>query len=125
MAAARCSETQVLAVPGNHDILKWFAPDGYKELLSKNQLNSGISAYCDGEVGIQQSCRFGNIFVILSGIGTLGTNHLEYLDKSLKMNSNMQFKFCIWHKNQHLLQTGDKPDEIGYQAYGRMIDRDL
>ena len=108
----------ILVVPGNHDILQWFSTGGYKELFGNLAHDSGIADYCTGELGIKQTCVFGNIVIVLSGIGTLGTGHLEYLESSLQEHADLPWKFCIWHKNQHLLQTGDKPDEVGYQAYG-------
>lgn len=27
------------------------------------------------------------------------------------------WRACIWHKNQHILQLGDKIDEVGWDAY--------
>uniref|UniRef100_A0A6B2LGD5 Uncharacterized protein n=1 Tax=Arcella intermedia TaxID=1963864 RepID=A0A6B2LGD5_9EUKA len=27
------------------------------------------------------------------------------------------WRMCMWHKNQHILQLGDKPDEVGWDYY--------
>jgi hypothetical protein len=54
---------------------------------------------------------------ILSGIGTLGTNHVQFIDEIFTRFKNVPWKFCIWHKNQQKLQTGDKTDETGYLVY--------
>lgn len=62
-------------------------------------------------------CIYSNILFVVSGIGTIGLGHAEFIDETLTKHSNIPWKFCIWHKNQRLLQTGDKLDETGYEVY--------
>jgi hypothetical protein len=42
-----------------------------------------------------------------------------YLEKQLgsKACKNSLWRVCSWHKNQRLMQTGKKPDEVGWRAY--------
>ena len=108
----------IIAAPGNHDILKWFEPRrGYKSLLLKQIRKAGLKKHCSGDYGINSFCLIHNIIIVSSGVGTLGTNHAEYLDKILSRYSDVPFKICMWHKNQKLFQTGDKEDETGYLVY--------
>jgi hypothetical protein len=58
---------------------------------------------------------------VLSGVGTLGTNHSEYIDTVLSKYKSIPFKVCMWHKNQQSYQTGDKEDETGYEVYGMFL----
>jgi len=47
--------------------------------------------------------------------------------KALEANKNLPYKFCGWHKNQHIYQTGDKEDETGFtildtcRQYGAIV----
>jgi hypothetical protein len=108
----------LIAAPGNHDILKWFLPEvGYKGLLEKQQIASRMNRYCNGELGINQYCIIDNMIFVLSGVGTLGSNHSQFIDKVFAKNAAIPWKVCVWHKNQQQLQTGDKFDETGYGVY--------
>ncbi len=52
----------ILAVPGNHDVLMWFEPHiGYKAILERQNLRSGMDEYCQGELGVKSFCIFDNI----------------------------------------------------------------
>jgi 3',5'-cyclic AMP phosphodiesterase CpdA len=108
----------LLAVPGNHDILCWFDEEnGYKVLLNEQLTRSGMAKHCTGDMGINSYCLFNDIIIILSGVGTLGTDHAQYIDNTLTNHQNVTWKICVWHKNQAKLQTGDKEDETGYGVY--------
>jgi hypothetical protein len=97
---------------GNHDVVAW---EGYQsKLLSR--LNRIEGAICTGDLGVNSACTYKGIYFVLSGIGTIGSNHIECFRKELA-NSNADWKICSWHKNQHLMQVGGKPDEVGWEAY--------
>ena len=98
-----------LAVIGNHDLPKW---NEYQQMLPK-YLN-GVQ--CNGEYGVKMSCNVKGVEIVLSGVGTFGTDHEVYLDHSLR-DSTAQWKICGWHKNQRKFQLGTKVDEVGYAAY--------
>lgn len=46
-----------------------------------------------------------------------GNGHTAFIHETLTLNAHIPWKFCIWHKNQQKLQTGDKSDETGYEVY--------
>lgn len=97
---------------GNHDIRAW---SGYQsKLLSR--LSRIEEAHCTGNFGVNSACLYKGIFFVLSGIGTLGLDHIKYLREALA-HSNADWKICSWHKNQRLMQVGDKSDEVGWKAY--------
>ncbi|KAJ8331743.1 hypothetical protein QVD99_001990 [Batrachochytrium dendrobatidis] len=107
----------MFAVIGNHDVDKWFSPKGYKALLTKQAEKSGIMRYCTGEYGVNMVCQFNGIVIVLSGVGTLGKDHAEFIDQALTEFKDSKWKLCVWHKNQNKYQTGDKKDETGYLVY--------
>jgi 3',5'-cyclic AMP phosphodiesterase CpdA len=112
------AKAPLLVAPGNHDILKWYEPHiGYRALFKKHSKKSKIHQYCAGDFGIQQYCLIDNMLFVMSGIGTMGSGHVEFLDSVLSRYQHIPWKFCIWHKNQRLLQTGEKTDETGYEVY--------
>ena len=97
---------------GNHDIPAW---KGYQsKLLSR--LSQVEEAHCTGNFGVNSACTYKGIFFVLSGIGTLGLDHVKYLREALA-HSNADWKICSWHKNQRLMQVGGKDDEVGWHAY--------
>ncbi|KAJ3275381.1 hypothetical protein HDV01_000673 [Terramyces sp. JEL0728] len=108
----------MMSVIGNHDILKWFEPrTGYRDLLLKQTKKSGLDKHCTGEIGVSRVCHYKDMVFVLSGVGTMGSHHEEFIDAALKRYSYVPWKICMWHKNQNKLQTGDKVDETGYAVY--------
>jgi hypothetical protein len=105
----------VFAVIGNHDVPDWEGALGFLEHL-RVRLGRIRDAECSGDYGVNASCTFRGLFFVLSGVGTYGTGHEAYLDSALA-SSDAPFRLCIWHKNQHDMQAGAKPDEVGWQAY--------
>jgi hypothetical protein len=55
--------------------------------------------------------------LILSGVGTLGSGHKEFIESNLKHYQHIPWKFCAFHKNARLFQTGDKIDEVPLEIY--------
>ncbi|MDH5472774.1 MAG: metallophosphoesterase [Gammaproteobacteria bacterium] len=97
---------------GNHDVVAW---QGYQSKL-KTRLDQLKGVSCSGDIGVNAACTYKGIFFVLSGIGTLGSAHIDYMQTALA-NSKAHWKICSWHKNQHLMQVGNKPDEVGWEAY--------
>jgi len=97
---------------GNHDVTAWL---GYQSKL-QSRLDQVEGASCTGDLGVNSACTYKGIFFLLSGIGTLGSNHIEYMRNELE-NTDAVWKICSWHKNQHLMQVGGKTDEVGWPAY--------
>ena len=72
---------------------------------------------CRGDYGVNMVCYYKGILFVLSGVGTLGSNHTEFIDQVLTANADAPWKICVFHKNQEKYQIGDKPDETGYSVY--------
>lgn len=97
---------------GNHDLPKW------KEYQKKfaQRLERIEGEKCEGELGVNSVCRYKGLRFILSGVGTLGDDDEVYIKENLP-NNNFAWQICAWHKNQHLMQTGGKKDEVGWGPY--------
>ncbi|KAI8615180.1 hypothetical protein BC830DRAFT_1123951 [Chytriomyces sp. MP71] len=105
-----------VATPGNHDILKWYGKGGYRDRLMKRlEVVDGIS--CFGEYGVNMVCTWRGMVILLSGVGSLGQDHAEFVDATVANYNSAPWKICAWHKNQAKYQTGDKSDETGYEIY--------
>jgi len=102
------------AVIGNHDLHSWPA---YEALLTAKQA-SIHDAKCRGKPGLQASCLYRGVQLIMSEIGTKGdrAEAEEFIRRELAQ-SQTPWKFCLWHKTQHDMQTGAKTDEVGWSAY--------
>jgi len=102
------------AVVGNHDVHSWPV---YEALVASKQ-GSIKDAQCHGKPGRQTSCLFRDAQLILSEIGTMGNpaENEEFIRRELAL-SHAKWKLCLWHKNQHDMQTGAKADEVGWGAY--------
>ncbi|MCB0167198.1 MAG: metallophosphoesterase [Anaerolineae bacterium] len=97
---------------GNHDVSQWA---GYQQKLQA-RLDSISEATCVGDLGINSACHYQGLFFILSGVGTLGSDHVSYLQEQLAADNSL-WRICSWHKNQSAMQVGSKPDEVGWDAY--------
>ncbi|KAI9336637.1 Metallo-dependent phosphatase-like protein [Zopfochytrium polystomum] len=107
----------VLAVVGNHDLHEWDTPAvGYAARFTA-RLRSMPEAECAGDYGVNMVCVWKGMVFVLSGIGTLGTDHARVADEALARFPAAAFKFCVFHKNQKAFQTGDKQNETGYDLY--------
>lgn len=105
-------DTPVLATVGNHDTLAWSA---YAKKLQA-RLDKMPKAKCEGEIGVKMKCVYDGLLIVLSGVGTKGTGHEDFLDKNLK-GTDAAFKLCVWHRTQRRMQAGDKDDETGWPVY--------
>ncbi|MCB0194953.1 MAG: metallophosphoesterase [Anaerolineae bacterium] len=97
---------------GNHDLAQW---TGYQQKLQA-RLDGIPEASCGGDLGVNSACHYQGLFFILSGVGTLGSDHETYLREQLAADDSL-WTICSWHKNQHAMQVGSKPDEVGWEAY--------
>ncbi|KAK9763339.1 hypothetical protein K7432_010074 [Basidiobolus ranarum] len=104
------------AVVGNHDILRWSGQWGYGHYLMDRLHRTKALKHCRGELGVNMECYWNGLHIILSGVGTMGTGHVDYTEDAF-LSSPATWRLCAWHKNQQLLQTGSKQDETGYAIY--------
>lgn len=103
----------VVAVAGNHDTKAW--KDYQAHLEGRLQKIQG--AVCEGELGVDSSCRYRGLHFILSGMGTIGSKqqHEQYIADALAADDSL-WSICAWHKTMRDLQAGDKPDEVSWKA---------
>ena len=102
------------AVVGNHDVQSW---PKYEAIIAAKQASIS-GAKCRGKPGLQASCEFRGVQLILSEIGTLGNraDDEDFIRQGLAQSQSV-WKLCLWHKNQHDMQVGAKDDEVGWTAY--------
>ena len=65
--------------------------------------NRDCSVAPGGEFGVDSSCKYRGIFMILSGAGTLSTqgiDHTAYIADALAQDDAI-WSICSWHKNQN------------------------
>ncbi len=97
---------------GNHDVGTW--PE--YQLRLQERLERVDGAACDGDLGVNSACSYRGLFFVLSGIGTLGADHVPYLREALAADRSV-WRVCSWHKNQESTQIGGKGDSVGWDAY--------
>ncbi len=102
----------VLAVVGNHDLGDWPA----YQAGFKRRLGTSPEVSCTGDFGVNAACKFRGLFIVLSGVGTLGTGHEDFLTNALEEDDSI-WRVCAWHKDQRAMQAGGKSDEVGWGAY--------
>jgi hypothetical protein len=101
-----------LVAAGNHDTPAW---SEYAAIID-DHIAKMPDAVCEGETGVNQTCTFRGLRLILSGVGTKGEDHEEFLQDTLVADDHI-WRACAWHKNQRDMQIGTKSDEVGWDAY--------
>lgn len=100
---------------GNHDEDSFRGSGGYQEKLSR-RLGRVSGASCIGDLGVKSACRYQGLFFVLSGAGTMGRGHEDYIREQLAADNSI-WRICSWHKNQTALQLGEKDDDVGWGPY--------
>eukprot|EP00924_Labyrinthula_sp_SR-Ha-C_P014979 maker-scaffold_9-snap-gene-4.13-mRNA-1 protein AED:0.00 eAED:0.00 QI:191/1/1/1/1/1/4/95/507 len=119
----------VLITVGNHDtgeftLYQEVALNIYNKVQDSYDANSSSveKLQCSGVIGVNHFCSFRNIGFVLSGLGSTCMDD-EFLEEELESqldilnSSSVLWRNLFIHKNQKLLQTGDKADEVGWKAY--------
>jgi predicted phosphodiesterase len=105
----------ILVVIGNHDQARWGGTTGYQaKFFSK--LKDFPNVHCTGDFGINGTCTYKGVTFLLSGVGTLGKNHDQYLSSQLTA-SNSVWNVCLWHVAVQTLQVGEKTDMRHLPSY--------
>jgi hypothetical protein len=112
------------AVMGNHDVDawcdKWLVLDGYGSRIRKRLERLRI-AYA-GSPGVQYSFTWQGIFFVLVSPGDEAEcqpppmAHEAFVREQLAANG-AAWSIAGWHRNQTLMQTGDKKDDAGWAVY--------
>ena len=114
------AEFPYFASVGNHDTKRYYGSNGYQAKLT-NRLSKINGAHCVGDLGVQSACTYRGLFFILSGVGTIpkepyDLSYVAFIHEQLAQNTSI-WRICSWHKNQRLIQTGEKKDEVGWGPY--------
>jgi len=97
---------------GNHDVPKW---NEYQKKI-RTRIEKIEGAECIGDIGVRSACSYKGIYFILSGFGTMGSGHEEFIREQLSDNDFL-WKICAWHINEEIMQVGTKDDHIGWTNY--------
>ncbi|MEE8208627.1 MAG: metallophosphoesterase, partial [Nitrosomonadaceae bacterium] len=102
---------------GNHDdgSAVWSA---YQQKLTDRLalIDGAVCTFGSGGIGVKQSCTYNGLFFVLSGVGTLESNHATYIQNEMA-NDNSIWRICSWHKNMNAMQLGTKGDSTGWEVY--------
>ncbi|RUS14164.1 hypothetical protein BC937DRAFT_94256 [Endogone sp. FLAS-F59071] len=101
---------------GNHDLFNWHDRFGYRHIIEDRLFRTEMENNCHGEYGVNMACTWKGLTIILSGVGTMGTGHEDFIAGGLSQSKAI-WKVCSWHKLQHKYQPGHKNDEVGYGVY--------
>lgn len=103
---------------GNHDF-ELRGPDLYRTFFA-DRLERTPEVVCDGEVSVMTACRYRGIDIVSATPGVLSWGWLNDPADSIANaldTSKMPWKICNWHKNQRVLQLGEKRNGVGWRAY--------
>ena len=120
----------MLVASGNHDYAIW---PQYQDKIVTRWQKAGLTT-CHGVVGVMHTCTWKGLTIVqitpgvfnetrglyrnISGLGDI--DYVQYIrDAFAKYPS--PWKICSWHKNQHLMQTGEKSDETGWGVYNECL----
>jgi hypothetical protein len=97
---------------GNHDDQSWSQYGGEGQA----QCDRNPDATCVGDYGVNSTVFYKGLTIVLSGIGTLGSDHEAYLRQELAASDSI-WKNCSWHKQQEEFQLGDKGNSTDWGVY--------
>ena len=103
---------------GNHDVRHWRqrTPPGYSRILQE-RVEGTPGLECTGDLGVKSSCTYQGLFMVLSGVGSIGQGHRQYLSEALEEGEDFLWRIASWHKNQQDMQAGGKRDDTGWGVY--------
>ncbi|MCJ1296676.1 hypothetical protein MMC34_008242 [Xylographa carneopallida] len=120
----------LIAASGNHDYAIW---QQYQEKLVTRWQKAGLTT-CTGVVGVMHVCTWHGVTIVqitpgvfnesrgiyrnVAGIGDI--DYVSFIRDAFAQYPS-PWKVCSWHKNQHLMQTGDKANETGWGVYNECL----
>lgn len=106
-----------LIAAGNHD----YDDSNFSDVrrYGESRLADDRDVSCSGAYAEKMTCRFKNIYLVMSAIGSSGSRsgHESFIETSLANAPSDAWRICAWHKNQRDMQAGGKGDEVGWTAY--------
>ena len=115
----------VLSVVGNHENYEWPL---YK-LLITNRVNRVSDLNCTGDIGEKVVCTFRGLQIVQVAVGVREVEGVLPQDgypgfiNNAFDNSESIWRICSWHKNQRLMQTGNKSNDTGWDVYQACRDQ--
>lgn len=118
----------VFVTVGNHDTgiyteYQEVVQDRYERYRqSVAGLDPLTTLLCDGMIGVNSKCSFFNMALFFNGLGSSCSND-DFLNEDLSEglaaadSQDVVWRLVYIHKNQRLLQTGGKRDEVGVEAF--------
>ena len=120
----------MLVAAGNHDEAIW--PEYQAKIVRRWQM-AGLTN-CEGVVGVAHACTWKGVTIVqitpgvfndtdspwatTSGLGDF--DFVQYIRASFTKYPS-PWRVCSWHKNQQLMQTGDKKNETGWGVYNECM----
>jgi hypothetical protein len=107
----------VLASVGNHDVCCVAAYAA--KVAARLAANPEIACSVADTVISKAHCTFRGLSIAIVGAGTTGSGdsvYAPYIESEFSGDTHT-WRICSWHKNQRLMQVGDKPDESGWGVY--------
>ena len=113
----------VFTVAGNHDVRKGRWPQ-YSAFIARRWARANVTT-CLGLAGEAHTCTFRGIVIVQASPGVFqgssssssSEDEAEAFIRSQLSTYSNRWQTCSWHKNQALMQTGDKSDETGWGVY--------
>ncbi len=104
---------------GNHDLLWYYLPGGYRDLFEDRLERIGIP--WSGDLGVKSTVTYQGLFIVLTAPGIFlpldpFDTYEDYVEEKLTVN-NSAWRITSWHKNMRLMQVGNKPNEAGWGVY--------
>lgn len=103
----------LLGTLGNHDVEE--SKNLYDTTLQR-LVNEAPDLACWGKIGSKVNCHYENLNIVSVAPGVIPDDYGPYIQDAFTTNSNT-WNICVWHKNQHAMQVGDKKDETGWDVY--------
>jgi len=111
------SNDPALIAAGNHD----YGDSKFSNVkdFAKKRLARASNVSCTGSYAEKMSCRINNVYIVMSSIGSGGSNssHESYIKDALESAPSNAWRICAWHKNQGAMQVGGKGSSVGWTAY--------
>ena len=106
-----------IPVLGNHDVdttstPRWHGKEGYHVIYDQVS-KLGV---CEGETGVNFVCALKGMTIVAVSPGLRGCGHAQYVREMFEKYPS-QWRVCLFHKNQNLMQIGHKADEVGWELY--------
>jgi len=102
---------------GNHDQNRYYASNGYQKVIRDRMIRLGIP--WTGDLGVQSDFTWQGIHFVMTapGIVAAGDGLYDLYIRERFAASEAPWRISSWHKLQHLMQAGGKPDESGWGVY--------